>query len=237
MNHIDLDAAKCKGIIVTNVPGGNSESVAELTIALIFAVARQIVQSHLSVREGKWQRFYGMEIQGKTLGLLGFGRIGRAVARRAVGLGCTAIAYDPYPDCETAQKLGVEFTEFETVIRSADILSLHLPLVPKTTKILDFKRLSMMKPGSILINTSRGGVIDEAALAEVLKRGHLAGAGVDVYASEPPADSPLIQLDNVVTLSHIGAYSLEALERVGMTAARSVAAVLTGEQPDNVVCL
>jgi len=235
VNHIDVAAAERHGVVVTNVPGANSEAVAELAIGLLFACARRIVESHVSTRAGGWERFAGVEIQGKTLGVVGFGRIGQAVARRAKALGCRVLACDPVADTEAAKQMDVTLTDLDTLLSDADFVSLHLPLTPETEKTINSESLMKMKPGGILINTSRGGVVDEAALAETLRSGHLAAAGVDVYAKEPPISSPLMGVENCIMLSHIGAYSIEALERMGMTAARNAAAVLRGETPEHVV--
>ncbi|MCD6219629.1 phosphoglycerate dehydrogenase [Candidatus Calescamantes bacterium] len=235
VNHIDLKAAEEKGVVVTNTPGANTEAVAELTIGLIFALARQIPQAHLSTRRGGWERFVGIEIKNKIVGIIGLGRIGKIVARYLRALGTKILAYDVVKDNDFALQMDIHYVELEELLRESDIVTLHIPLTPQTQNLLDSRRLKLMKKGSLLINTARGELIDEVALVTLLKNGYLGGAALDVYTKQPPKGSPLLELDNCITLPHIGAYSREALEQMGMMAAENVVAVIKGERPHNVV--
>jgi len=210
-DRVDLDAAKKHGIIVTNTPGANSDAVADLTVGLMLAVARGIPMLDRSTKQGEWKRRTGIELGGKTLGLLGFGMIGKAAARRAAGFDMNVIAYDPYMDEAYAKDNNVVSKTQEQVIAESDFLSLHLPLIESTVNIINEAALAKMRSGAVIINTARGGLIDEAALYNSLKSGHLGGAALDAYESEPPdAGQPLYQLENVVTTPHTGAHTAEA---------------------------
>ena len=235
VDRIDLEAAAEYGVVVTNTPGANTEAVAELAVGLIFALSRQIVQAHFSTREGAWSRFVGKEILGKKVGIIGLGRIGRAVARRMKALGGEVIAYDVIRDDEFAAKMEIKYVELDELLGQSDIVTLHIPVTKGTENFLDRRRIGAMKRGALLVNTARGELVDEEALAEALKAGYVGGAALDVYKKEPPKGSPLLGLDNCITLPHIGAYSREALERMGMMAAENVVAVITGKKPHNVV--
>lgn len=235
VDHIDIKAAMEAGVVVTNTPGANTEAVAELTVGLIFTLTRRILPAHLSTRAGAWERFVGTEVRGKTVGIIGLGRIGKAVARRMKALGAKVLAYDTIKDKDFAIQMQIEYVELEELLKSADIVTLHLPLTAQTENLLNSNRLNLMKKGSFLINTARGGLIDEDALVRALKSGHLGGAALDVYINQPPEGSPLLKTDNCITLPHIGAYSVEALERMGMMAAENVVAVIKGGKPHNVV--
>jgi len=235
VDRIDLEAAAESGIIVTNTPGANTEAVAELAVGLMFALSRQIVQAHCAAKAGGWSRFVGMEILGKNIGIIGLGRIGKAVARRVKGLGAGVLAYDVIRDEEFAAEMGIKYVDLERLLRESDIVTLHTPVTEETENFLDGKRINMMKQGAYLVNTARGELIDEEALAEALGSGQLAGAALDVYRREPPEGSPLLEMNNCITLPHIGAYSREALERMGMMAAENAAAVITNGKPHNIV--
>ena len=235
VDNIDLAAAEAHGVVVTNTPGTNTDTVAELAVGLMFALARRIVPAHVSTSAGGWERFIGTEVQGKTVGIVGLGKIGKAVARRAAALGAQVIAFDPARDEEFAARYGVEYVELDDLLRRADFVTLHLPLNAETQSIISRERLALMRPGSFLINAARGGLVDEAALAEALGEGRLAGAALDCFDSEPPAGSPLLGLDNCITLPHIGAYTKESLERMGMMVAENLDAVLKGKQPHSIV--
>jgi len=230
VDHIDLEAAVRLGVVVANCPGANNQAVADLAIGLMVSLARQIPLADQDVRAGKWGRYHGTELWNKTLGLIGLGRIGRAVAKRALGFEMQVLAYDPYVDEEQAQAIGVRMASFEEVIASADFLSLHTALTEETRHMIGQRELAQMKPSAFLINTARGGLIDEQALYAVLIDGKLAGAALDTFASEPPVGSPLLELRNVVLTPHIGAHTEEAIERVGVLAAQNVVQTLqTGE--------
>jgi phosphoglycerate dehydrogenase-like enzyme len=189
VDQVDLEAAKEKGIIVTNTPGANSVSVAELALGLMLALARQIPEAGRSVQKGMWPRYAGVSLEGKTVGILGLGAIGKQLARRLSGFDCQVLAYDPLADEIFAKQHGVELASMDTVIARSDFLSLHLPLLPETRALVNAAFLAKMKKGSFLINTSRGEAIDEAALLRALASGHLRGAGLDAFVVEPPDPS------------------------------------------------
>ncbi len=236
VDHIDLEAAARKGVIVANCPGANDQAVADLAIGLMVAIARQIPSVDQDVRSGKWGRYHGSELWNKTLGLIGLGRIGRGVAKRALGFDMQVLAYDPYVDEQLAGAIGVRMSSFEEVISAADFLSLHAALTEETRHMIGKSELENMKPSAFLINTARGGLVDEEALYAALVEGQLAGAALDAFAAEPPIDSPLLQLENVVLTPHIGAHTQEAIERVGVLAAQNVVQALqTGEPIHRVV--
>jgi len=210
-DRVDLDAAKERGIYVTNTPGANADAVADLTLGLMLALARAIPMLDRATKQGEWKRRTGIELGGKTLGLLGFGAIGKMTARRAVAFGMNVIAYDPYIDESYAKEHGVAPKTQEQVISESDFLSLHLPLMEATKNIINEDSIDKMRPGAFVINTARGGLIDEAALYKALESGHLGGAALDAYENEPPdAGFPLYQLPNVITTPHTGAHTVEA---------------------------
>jgi D-3-phosphoglycerate dehydrogenase len=229
VDNIDLEAATARGVPVLNAPEGNTVSAAELTFALILATARRVPSADRSVRAGEWarSRFAGTELRGKTLGLVGAGRIGGEVAKRTRGFGMNVIVHDPFLTDERATRLGVERGELEEVLTSADVLSLHVPLTPTTEGMIGAAELRRMKSTSFLVNVSRGGVVDEPALAQALADGELAGAALDVFASEPlEDDSPLRDAPNLVLTPHLGASTAEAQELVAGEIAEAVKAAL-----------
>jgi len=233
VDNIDLEACTERGIAVLNAPAGNTVSAAELTMALILSVARHISAADHSVRAGEWKRarFGGIELRGKTLGLIGAGRIGGEVANRARAFGMRTMAYDPYLTDDRAMELGLDRATLDEVIRTADVLSLHVPLTEQTRNMISTEQLASMKKGAILVNVARGGVIDEAALAESLTNGHLGGAALDVYDQEPlEAGSVLRAAPNIVLTPHLGASTAEAQELVSVEIAKAVAdALLHGD--------
>lgn len=233
VDNIDVDAATRRGITVVNAPASNNVAVAELTIGLLLGLARQIPQANTSVQAGKWERsqFMGWEVRGKTLGLVGLGRIGSAVARRARGLEMTVLAYDPVVSTDRAAQLGVESVALDELIARSDVISLHVPLVESTRNLFDTTHIGQMKAGAFLINASRGGIVDEAALYAALESGHLGGAALDVFASEPPAGSPLLGHPRVLTTPHIGASTNEAQTLTGTDVAEGVITALAGGTP------
>jgi D-3-phosphoglycerate dehydrogenase len=231
LDHVDLEAAARKGLIVANCPGANDQAVADLAIGLMVAIARHIPFADQDVRNGKWGRYHGSELWKKTLSLIGLGRIGHGVAKRALGFDMQVLAYDPYVDEVQAEAIGVRMSSFEEVISAADFLSLHAALTEETRHMIGKSELEHMKPSAFLINTARGGLVDEEALYAALARGQLAGAALDTFAAEPPIGSPLLQLENVVLTPHIGAHTQEAIERMGMLAARNVVQALRAGEP------
>ncbi len=232
VDQVDLEAAKEKGIIVTNTPGANSVSVAELALGLMLALARQIPEAVRSVQKGLWPRYAGVSLEGKTVGILGLGAIGKQLARRLAGFDCQILAYDPYVDQIFAKERGIGCETLETVIAEADFVSLHLPLLPETRGLVNDQFLAKMKKGAFLINTSRGGVVDQEALYHALKEKKIAGAALDVFEPEPlVADSPLRSLDNVYLAPHVAGQTFGSARAMGLMAAENVMAILNGTKP------
>jgi len=231
VDHVDLAAASRLGIVIANCPGTNDQAVADLTIGLMITIARNIPIVDRLVRNGGWGRHSGNELWKKTLGLIGLGRIGRGVARRALGFDMQVIVHDPYVTQEQIELPGVRLTSLDEVIKEADFLSLHAVLNDETRNLMNIDRFQMMKRSAYLINTARGGLIDEQALYQALTTGLIAGAALDVFVEEPPAGSLLFELDNVVLTPHIGAHTQEAIERMGVIAAKNVIQTLTRGQP------
>jgi D-3-phosphoglycerate dehydrogenase len=233
---VDVDAATERGILVTITGAANAGSVAEHVFALLFAVARNVIAADSAVRDGRWTTargaLTGIELAGRTMGLLGCGRIGRRVAVVATALGMTVVASDP----EVSDVRGMRLTGQDELLRECDVLSLHLLLNPSTEKIIDHQALAALPAGAIVINTARGGLIDERALLDHLDNGHLAGAGLDVLATEPPRpDDPLVAHPQTVVSPHIGGQTHEAMRRVAMDAAESILAAYRGEIPATAV--
>ncbi len=229
LDNIDVDYAKSKGIAVINTPDATSISVAELTIGLILAVMRKISFGDREIRKGSWpkKKCKGIEMYGKVLGVIGIGRIGREVAKRARAFGMRVIYYDIYRLPQNMEEeLGVEYMELDDLVSIADVVSLHLPLTEETRHLIDKSILEKMKEGSILINAARGGIVDEDALYEALQSGKLYGAALDVYEVEPLKESKLFELDNVVLTPHIGAQTREGQRRAGVEIAKKVAELL-----------
>jgi len=231
-DNVDLAAARARGIVVTNTPGANSVSVAELALALMLALARQLPEAVSAVHAGNWPRLSGISLEHKTVGILGFGAIGKQLARRLRGFDCRILAFDPYADRAFAAENNVELVERDEVVRNADFLSLHLPLLPETRGLVNAEFLSRMKKGAYLINTSRGEVVDETALFTALDSGHLRGAGLDAFAQEPPDPAnPLLKLPQVIATPHLGAQTDGATSNMGWLALQDCLAVLKGEEP------
>ena len=231
VDNIDRAAASKKGVIVMNTPFGNMITTAEHAIAMMFAVARQIPEASASTHAGKWEKsnFMGVELTGKTLGVIGAGNIGGIVCERALGLKMKVVAYDPFLSEERAEKLGVQKVDLDDLLAWADFITLHVPKTEQTSNILNAEAIAKMKPGVRVINCARGGLVDEAALAEALKSGHVAGAAFDVFEVEPATDSPLFNLPNVVCTPHLGAATTEAQENVAVQVAEQMSDyLLTG---------
>ncbi len=229
VDNIDLDAATARGVLVMNTPGGNAVSVAEHALALMLAVARRIPQCNTSIHDGRWEKPspLGVELRGKVLGLVGFGRVGSEVARRARALEMRVMAYDPFVSEAAARDAGVEPATLAEVLAQSDFISLHTALNPATEKMFNAGTLALCKRGAVLINAARGELLDEPAVAEALRSGQLSGAGLDVFAEEPPRGSPLIGLANVVATPHIAGSTREAQEEVGTLIAQQVADFLS----------
>ena len=231
VDHIDLDAARQRGVTVTYAPGSNDASVADLTIGLMLACLRRIPAGDSAVREGVWGGTVGEELTGKVVGILGWGRIGQGVARRLAGFDATILVFDPYVPPEPIAAAGAHPMALDDLLSTSDIVTLHLPLTPETSNLLDARRLTLLRPSAYLINTARGGIVDEVALARQLREGRLRGAGIDCFAVEPPVGNPLLSLPSVVVSPHAGAHTWEAITRMGTIAATDVIRVLRGQEP------
>ena len=231
LDNVEIPAATAAGVMVVNAPTSNIVSAAELAIGLLLASARSISPAHASLRNGKWARskYTGAELFEKTLGIVGFGRIGQLVAARMQAFGMKVVAYDPYMQPARSAQLDVELVELDKLLKLSDFISIHLPKTKETANLIGTEALKKVKPTVRIINAARGGVLDEAALYEALKNGKVAGAGLDVFATEPCTDSPLFTLDNVVATPHLGASTDEAQERAGIAVAISVRKALSGE--------
>ncbi len=237
VDNIDVPAATEKGILVLNTPGGNAEGAGELALALMFALARQISQADASMKAGKWDKksFSGIELFGKTLGLIGIGFVGSVVAARAVGMGMKVVAYDPYAGKEKAASLGISLVSLEDVLRSSDFISIHAPKNEETKNLIDSKRIAMMKKGVYLINCARGGIVVERDLIAALDEGKVKGAGIDVYEKEPPDDWSLAKHPKVIATPHLGATTAEAQVNVSVMIARQMGNFLTSGEIINAV--
>jgi D-3-phosphoglycerate dehydrogenase / 2-oxoglutarate reductase len=231
LDNVEVDAATKAGVMVVNAPASNVVSAAEHAVALLLAVARNVPQAVASLKSGQWKRsaYTGVELQDKVVGILGLGRIGALVAERLAAFGMTVIAFDPYVPPSRPTQLGVRMVGLDELLAEADFISVHLPRNAETVGLIGDRELHLVKPGVRIINAARGGIVDEAALAEALRDGRVAGAGIDVYAKEPCTDSPLFGFDTVVATPHLGASTAEAQEKAGIQVARSVRLALDGE--------
>jgi len=231
LDNVDVEAATKAGVMVVNAPSSNTVSAAEHAVGLLLAVARNVPQAMASLKAGEWQRsrFTGAELSGKVAGILGLGRIGELVAQRLAAFCMQVIAYDPYVPTARAAQLGVRLVGLEDLLAEADFISVHLPKTAETAGLIGERELRLVKPGVLIVNAARGGIVDENALALALKDGRVRGAGIDVFATEPPADSPLLAFPNVVVTPHLGASTHEAQEKAGTQVARSVRLALSGE--------
>jgi D-3-phosphoglycerate dehydrogenase len=231
LDNVDVEAATAAGVMVVNAPSSNVVSAAEHAVGLLLAVARNVPQAMASLKAGEWKRsqFTGSELDHKVAGLLGLGRIGELVAQRLAAFGMQVVAYDPYVPTARAAQLGVRLVSLEELLAEADFISVHLPKSAETSGLLGERELRLVKPGVRIINAARGGIVDEHALAVALKDGRVAGAGIDVFATEPCTDSPLFGFPSVVVTPHLGASTHEAQEKAGIQVARSVRLALAGE--------
>jgi len=231
LDNVDVDAATKAGVMVVNAPSSNIVSAAEHAVGLLIAAARNVPQAMASLKAGEWKRskFTGTELYQKVAGILGLGRIGELVAQRLAAFGMRVIAYDPYVPTARAAQLGVRLVSLEELLAQADFITVHLPRSAETTGLIGERELQLVKPGVVIINAARGGIVDEQALALALKEGRVGGAGIDVFATEPPAHSPLLTFPNVVVTPHLGASTHEAQEKAGTQVARSVRLALSGE--------
>lgn len=232
VDNIDVEVATNRGILVVNSPEGNTLAAAELTVAMLLALARNIPQADQSLRAGRWDRkkYMGSEVYGKTLGVIGLGKIGREVISRLQAFGMSVLGYDPYLKPEQAEALGIKLVGLDTLYKESDYISVHTPKTKETTGMINAEKLALMKPTVRLINCARGGIIDEVALAEAAKAGRIGGAAVDVFTTEPaPADNPLLGIPNIVTTPHLGASTEEAQVNVAIDIAEQIVEVLNGK--------
>jgi D-3-phosphoglycerate dehydrogenase / 2-oxoglutarate reductase len=231
LDNVDVAAATRRGVMVVNAPQSNILSAAEHTIALLLAQARNVPQAHAALKAGKWERsrWEGVELHGKVLGIVGLGRVGTLVAQRAHAFGMRLLAYDPYVAPERARQMGIELGDLEDVVGQADFLTIHLPKTAETIGLVGDDLLKLAKPELRIVNTARGGIVDEAALARAVAEGRVAGAALDVFAEEPTTSSPLFELDSVVVTPHLGASTREAQDKAGVTIAEQVVLALGGE--------
>ena len=231
LDNVDLDAATQKGIIVMNTPAGNTISTAEHTLSMILALSRNIAQANASTKKGEWKRskFMGVELYGKTLGVVGFGRIGSEVAKRCLSFGMNILAYDPFLSKEVAESVGVEVVELKDLLKNSDYITVHTPLTEETKHMISTEEFALMRKGVRIINCARGGIVDETALIQAIKEGKVAGAAIDVFEKEPiPPESELLKLDNVVLTPHLGASTEEAQVNVSIEVAEIVRDALLG---------
>ena len=238
VDNVDLNAATERGIVVMNTPDANTISTAEFAFALMLALARHIPRSDAYLQNGRWDRkaFEGVELRGKTLGVVGFGRIGRAVAKRALAFEMKVIAADPYIPADVAADLGVELVDLETLFEESDFVTLHTIATEETREMINAETIARMKPGVRIVNAARGVLINEDDLAAAIKSGHVAGAAIDVYTQEPPpADHPLLGLPNVIHTPHLAASTSDAQIQVGLDAAQLIIDALTRQKYHNVV--
>lgn len=235
VDNIDIHAATKKGIVVTIAPGANDQAVADLTMSLLLSMVRRIPEANASVKSGRWERFLGFGLPGKTMGIIGLGHIGQCVARRAKGFDMEILAHDPYWPEEAARKLGIARADFDTLLRKSNVISLHAPLTPETEGLIGERELSLVKDGVWIVNTSRGKIVQERAMYEALLSGKVAGYATDVFEVEPPLASPLLKLSNVVATPHIGSYTKDALRMLGERVVESILRVFRGERPEFVV--
>ena len=231
LDNVDVAAATAKGVMVVNAPQSNILSAAEQTMALLLAQARNIPQAHAALVQGRWERskWTGVELSDKTLGVIGLGRIGKLVAQRALAFGMRLVAYDPFVSPERARQMSVELMDLDTLLAESDFITLHVAKTPETLNLINAERLAKAKKGIRIINVARGGIVNEADLAEAIKSGHVGGAALDVFAKEPTTESPLFSLPSVVVAPHLGASTHEAQDKAGDTIAEQVGLALAGE--------
>lgn len=228
-DRVDLDACRKRGIMVANTPAANATAVCELAFGLMLSIARSIPALHAAVEQGQWPRANGMELAGKTLGIVGLGAIGKKLAERAMAFGMKVVAYDPYVDQAYAKAKGIATVALDDLLQCSDVVSLHVPCNDQTRHMIDEASIRRMRDGAIIINTSRGGLIDERAAAQAVSQGKLRGMGMDTFETEPLCDSPLLGIPNVILTPHTGAHTQEAISNMGMMAVNNLIAMLLQE--------
>lgn len=226
VDNIDLEAASGKGVAVINAPGANSDAVADLTIGLFISLARSIPFADRSVKEGRWPRVVGAQLNEKTLGIIGLGKIGKKVAKRALGFGMKVVAYDIAEDEALSRECGIIYLTLDKLLAESDFVSIHIPLNAATRRLVGDRELRLMKKEAFLVNISRGDIVDEDALCRVLKEGVIRAAALDVFTNEPPKESPLLTMDHVILTPHMAGYTFEALKDTGMICARGIVDIL-----------
>lgn len=235
VDNIDVKAATSRGVVVISAAGANSDAVAELTIGLFLSLARSIPYADQSVKQGDWPRVVGVQLNKKTLGIIGLGQIGKKLAKLALGFDMNIAAYDVFRDEDFAQQWGIRYIPLDEVLSESDFISIHVPLIPSTRQLIGSKELGLMKRDAFLVNIARGGIVDEEALYQVLKEKRIRGAALDVFSTVPPQGSPLLSLDNVITTPHMGGYTTEALRETGMICARGIVDISQGKTPRSAV--
>jgi len=233
LDNIDINTATNKKIIVTSTPTANVDAVADLAFGLILSLARRIPEADKKTKSGKWEKIIGKSVWEKTLGVIGLGKISRQVVKRAIGFEMNILAFDIVKDKKFVQKYGIKYVNLEKLLRKSDYITIHIPLNDATRGMISYEELEKMKKNAFLINTSRGGIVDEEALYDALRNNKLRGAALDVYNNEPLRESPLKELDNVIMTPHIGAYTEEAIENMSIQAAQNLIDVLEGREPQN----
>jgi len=233
LDNIDINMATKKKIIVTNTPQANVDAVADLVFGLILGLARRVPEADQKTKSGKLEKIIGKSVWEKTLGVIGLGKIGKQVVKRARGFQMNILGFDLIKDKKFALRYSIKYVSFEKLLQKSDYITIHLPLNDATHHLIDDKELEKIKKDAFLINTSRGGIVNEQALYKALRNNQLKGAALDVYSNEPPVESPLKELDNVIMTPHIGAYTEEAIENMGMQAAQNLIDVLEGRKPKN----
>ncbi len=233
LDNIDMNMVTNKKIVVTNTPTANVDAVADLTFGLILSLARRIPEANKKTKSGKWEKIIGKSIWKKTIGIIGLGKIGRQVVKRAQGFEMNILAFDIVKDKKFAQKYGIKYVNLEKLLQKSDYITIHIPLNDATRNMISYEELEKIKKEAFLINTSRGGIVDEEALYNALRNNKLRGAALDVYENEPLQETPLKELDSVIMTSHIGAYTEEAIENMGIQASQNLIDVLEGREPQN----
>lgn len=233
LDNIDINMATNKKIIVTNTPTANIDAVADLAFGLILSLARRIPEADRKTKSGKWEKIIGKSVWKKTIGIIGLGKIGRQVVKRAQGFEMNILVFDIVEDKKFAQKYCIKYINLEKLLQKSDYITIHIPLNDTTRNMISYEELGKIKKEAFLINTSRGGIVDEEALCDVLRNKQLRGAALDVYENEPPQETFFKELDNVIMTSHIGAYTEEAIDNMGIQAAQNLIDVLEGREPQN----
>jgi len=233
LDNIDINMATNRKIVVTNTPTANVDAVADLTFGLILSLARRVPEADRKTKSGKWGKIIGKSVWEKTIGIVGLGKIGKQVVKRAKGFEMNILVFDIVKDKKFAQKYGIKYVNLEKLLRKSDYISIHIPLSDATRGMISYEELEKMKKDAFLINTSRGGIVDEEALYDALRINKIRGAALDVYKNEPLQETPLKELDNVIMTPHIGAYTEEAIENMSIQAAQNLIDVLEGKKPQN----